>query len=81
MARKRSARERREQAPKGPTFIEWAKKWWSKTIFTNAIAILAFVVPQAGPLIDCIPGEYQVPVLALVNVILRALTKQPLGGK
>lgn len=54
------------------------KQWWkSKTVWANALAIGAVVAQgQAG--VEITP-EAQVSLLALVNLVLRALTKEPLG--
>lgn len=53
-----------------------AKK--SKTLWVNA---LVGIITLAGTLTGNLPSEmaiWAVPILAVVNIILRAITKQPL---
>lgn len=56
------------------------KKWYlSKTLWVNAIAIVALVLQaQFGFVIG---GEEQLAILAVVNLVLRAVTKEPLSLK
>lgn len=51
------------------------KKWYeSKTLWVNAIAILAFIVQiQLGK--DLISPEVQASLLAIINLFLRLVTK------
>lgn len=51
------------------------KKWYaSKTVWTNAIAIIAGIVLNVFK-ID-ISAEIQVGILGIINLILRAITKE-----
>ena len=56
------------------------KPWWtSKTLWVNAIAFVALLVQQfgAGFIID---AETQVGILAVLNVLLRLVTKTGIGA-
>lgn len=55
------------------------KKWYqSKTLWVNALAALAFFVQaQFGYVV---PMELQATVLAAINLILRAVTKEGLSA-
>lgn len=61
--------------PESPT-----KPWWaSRTLIVNGIAALVVVGANAG--IDWLPSvapELQVIGLAIVNIVLRVVTKKPL---
>ena len=54
------------------------KKFWkSKTLWANAIAIgVHYVKPVLG--IDALP-DVDIRALAVINLILRVITKQPIG--
>lgn len=57
---------------------EWLGKRWylSKTLWVNAIALVAlFLQSQYGFVID---AEEQVAIVAVINLVLRFVTKQPL---
>jgi len=55
------------------------KKWWtSKTIWTNAVAILAVVLQEVLGL-DVLGSATQVAILGMINLILRIITKGPVG--
>ncbi|MCK4731309.1 MAG: hypothetical protein KAT65_02525 [Methanophagales archaeon] len=55
-----------------------SKKWYSsKTLWVNGIAIVTLIVQtQYGFVVS---GGEQLAVLAVINLILRAVTKQPLS--
>lgn len=55
-----------------------AKKWYeSKTLWVNAVGIAAIVTQtQTGFVID---AENQAAILGVINIILRAMTKVPVG--
>ena len=56
------------------------KIWYlSKTLWVNVIAIIAIIVQ--GRFGYVISPEAQFSILAIVNVILRSITKQPLSAK
>jgi hypothetical protein len=57
-----------------------SKKWYlSKTLWVNAIAIAALIAQaQLGFVMS---GEEQVAILAVINLILRVVTKEPLSLK
>ena len=58
---------------------EAKKVWESKTFWVNVIAILALLAQtQVGFVID---PEAQAALLAVINVGLRAVTKQPIAWK
>lgn len=49
----------------------------SKTVWTNVVAVAAtFLAPKLG---FAIGAEEQVAILAVVNLVLRAITKQPVA--
>lgn len=51
------------------------KKWYtSKTLWANAVAIAGIVV-QGVTGREMFPVEYQAPLLGVVNVVLRMVTK------
>ena len=54
------------------------KKFWkSKTLWANAIALgVHYVKPVLG--IEALP-EVNIQALAVINLILRIVTKQPIG--
>lgn len=54
------------------------KAWWrSKTLWVNVVAGLALLLQsQFGFVLD---GELQGAILAMVNLALRLITKEPLG--
>jgi hypothetical protein len=56
------------------------KAWWrSKTLWINLVAGAALLAQsQFGFIID---GEVQGAILAVVNLVLRLITKEPLGLK
>ena len=56
------------------------KGWWrSKTLWVNLVAGLALLAQsQMGFVID---GEVQAAILAFVNLLLRLITKEPVGLK
>jgi len=54
------------------------KKWYlSKTLWVNVIAAVAMVV-QAATGQEWLDAEAQVGILAVVNLLMRAITKQQL---
>jgi hypothetical protein len=56
-----------------------SKKWWtSRTLWANTLAVIAGIV-QGATGQAWINAEIQVGILALVNMILRVVTKQPLS--
>jgi len=57
-----------------------SKKWYlSKTLWVNIIAIAALIAQaQLGFVMS---GEEQVAILAVINLILRVVTKEPLSLK
>jgi len=58
---------------------EVKKVWESKTFWVNLISILALLAQtQVGFII---PPEAQAALLAVINVGLRAITKQPIAWK
>jgi len=60
--------------------MEETKSWYtSKTLWVNIIAALAIAV-QAMTGTEIIDAEAQVGLLAVVNVILRAVTKTGIGA-
>jgi len=51
--------------------------WKSKTIWVNTIFFAALVIQtQAGFIVS---PEEQIAILAVVNLVLRAVTNEPLG--
>lgn len=50
----------------------------SKTFWTNVIAVVAMVL-QGLTGKEIIPVEYQATLLAVINIILRTVTKQPVN--
>lgn len=52
------------------------KKWYkSRTIWANVVAIIAILMQyQTGE--DIIPPETQTSILAVINVLLRLITKE-----
>ena len=58
---------------------EAKKVWESKTFWVNVIAILALLAQtQVGFIID---PEAQAALLAVANLVLRAVTKTPISWK
>ena len=57
-----------------------SKKWYlSKVLWVNSIAIVAFVLQtQYGFVVS---GEEQLALLAVINLLLRAITKEGLFEK
>ena len=57
-----------------------SKKWYlSKTLWVNVTAIAALIAQaQFGFIVS---GEEQVAILAVINLILRVVTKEPLSLK
>mgnify|MGYP001575109014 FL=1 len=56
------------------------KSWYlSRTLWVNAIAFVALVVQSLGTGF-VIGAEEQVGILAVLNIILRLITKQPISG-
>jgi len=56
------------------------KIWYlSKTLWINVLAIVAIIVQ--GTLGYNISAEMQVSLLAIINIIMRAITNQPLREK
>ena len=56
------------------------KSWYlSRTLWVNAIAFVALVVQSFGTGF-VIGAEEQVGILAVLNIILRLITKQPISG-
>ena len=57
---------------------ELAKPWYkSKTIWVNLVAFIGLITQsQMGFVID---AETQVGIIAVINLILRAITKEQLG--
>ena len=54
------------------------KKWYSsKTLWINAIAFIALLVQSQFSFV--ISPDEQIGILAVINIILRATTKVPLG--
>jgi hypothetical protein len=52
--------------------------WKSKTIWVNAIVLAAMVIQmQTGFIVS---PEEQIGILAVVNLVLRVVTKEPLGS-
>lgn len=57
-----------------------SKSWWSsKTLWVNAIAMLALAVQSFGTGFVIAP-EQQAALLVVINLILRVLTKTELTG-
>ena len=57
-----------------------SKPWYtSKTLWVNAIAFVALVVQSFGTGF-VIGAEEQVGILAVINILLRIITKQPISG-
>ena len=51
------------------------KKWWqSKTMWFNILSI-SIVVVQYGASIKVIPPELLTPIVAIINIMLRSITK------
>lgn len=54
-----------------------SKPWWtSKTLYANAIALIAMII-QGATGKEIIGMDVQVAILAVINIILRFITKQP----
>ena len=52
------------------------KKWYeSKTIWVNVVATIAIVIQTVSGK-DIIPAETQVGIIAVVNLLLRMITKE-----
>ena len=59
--------------------MESKKFWLSKTFWINILAIAALIIQtQTGFVFS---PEAQVSVLALLNIVLRAVTKSPIEWK
>jgi len=52
--------------------------WTSKTFWTNLIAISA-IIAQGMTGKQIIDPEIQASILAVINIILRAITKEPIS--
>jgi len=50
----------------------------SKTFWTNVVAVVAMTL-QGLTGKEIIPLEYQTTILAVINIILRTVTKQPVN--
>ncbi|MCX8070224.1 MAG: hypothetical protein N2738_06945 [Thermodesulfovibrionales bacterium] len=57
---------------------EWLGKRWflSKTIWVNAIALIALILQNKFGYV--LSTDEQIAILAVINMIIRFLTKQPL---
>jgi hypothetical protein len=54
------------------------KKWYtSKTIWVNALALGGLIL-QTATGNDILPLDVQAPLLIIINLILRAVTKTPI---
>ncbi len=53
--------------------------WTSKTLWVNLIAIIAMIVQDKTGFV--IPPEEQLTILGMINLILRAITKETLTWK
>lgn len=53
------------------------KFYLSKTLWTNAIAMMAAIVQFYYPVVDLSP-ELQMTILSIINIGLRAITKEEL---
>ena len=51
--------------------------WKSKTFWTNVVALLAMIVQSTVGF--ALSAEAQIGILAIVNVVLRAVTKEPIS--
>lgn len=61
-----------------PSVPPAAKPWWtSRTIWANAIAFAATEAAKRYGFV--VSAEDQVAILGAVNVVLRAITKQPVS--
>jgi len=57
-----------------------SKRWFmSKTLWVNVLAGLAIII-QAVTGESWLNAEVQVGILAVINLVLRIFTKQPLSG-
>ncbi len=55
------------------------KFWFSKTFWMNILAIIVLIIQtQTG---FAFSPEAQVSILAVLNIVLRAVTKQPIEWK
>ena len=55
------------------------KPWKSKTLYINIVAIIAmFLESQLGYELD---AETQVVILAVINLVLRLITQEPISWK
>lgn len=55
------------------------KKWWqSKTLWANAVALLASLIQEATGT-DIIDAQGQIAILSVINMGLRAVTKTGLA--
>lgn len=52
--------------------------WASKTLWVNGLAIVALVF-QAATGREWLDAELQLAILALVNLVLRKITSEPIG--
>lgn len=56
------------------------KSWYlSRTLWVNAIAFIALLIQSFGTGF-VIGAEEQVGILAVINILLRLITKQPISG-
>ena len=54
------------------------KSWWkSRTIWANVIAVASMAIVDATG-VTWLDAEGQLAILGVINLIMRALTKQPL---
>ena len=79
-----NARDIRTPSDSGPAVLTTTKPWWfSKTLWLNAVVFLiALVGTLMGPeFAEILPkdwGKHLLALTAILNLVLRSLTKQPL---
>lgn len=56
------------------------KLWYSKTLWINAIGIAAIIIQSYYQSFVLTP-EFQAGALAIINLILRQVTKEPISWK
>jgi hypothetical protein len=80
--KKKKSKKAKTDTPADPTPVEEVKPWYkSKTMIFNVLAVVAAVAAEFG-YAGTVPedaSEWVVGAVAIINIILRMATKQPVG--